>query len=107
MKAFSVFMGLYGVGFVLAPGMVIDQNFDTTYDKYHIFISRMAGAFMLTVLYTWSKMDVAAAFPIAYVMGVITAIIGPFNAELTLETKPAHKAALLMIPFIITGAMAF
>lgn len=46
MKAFSVFMGLYGVGFVLAPGMVIDQNFDTTYDKYHIFISRMAGAFM-------------------------------------------------------------
>jgi len=107
MKAFSVFMGLYGVGFVAAPGMVIEQNFDTPYDKYHIFISRMAGAFMLTVLYTWSKMDVSAAFPIAYVMGIITAILGPLNAELTLETKPAHKAAFLMIPFIITGAMAF
>ena len=90
-QAFSVFMGLYGVGFLAAPAVVIDQNFDTPYDKYHLFISRLSGVFLLGLLYTWSKMDVAAAFPIAYGICVITAVLGPLYAELQLETKPAHK----------------
>ena len=106
LKAFTVFMGLYGTGFVLAPSVVIEQNFDTPYDKYHIFISRLSGIFMLTLLYTWSKMDIAAAFPIAVATCVATAILGPLYAELNLETKPAHKAAFLMAPFVVTGLMS-
>ena len=43
LKSFSAFMGMYAVGFVLAPAMVIEQNFDTPYDKYHLFISRLSG----------------------------------------------------------------
>jgi len=106
LKAFSAFMGLYGLGFVAAPGMVIEQNFDTTYDKYHLFISRLAGLMILSLIYSFFAMDIATAFPIALVTGLVTAIAGPFYAELKLETKPAHKAALLMIPLLITGAMA-
>ena len=29
LKAFTGFMGMYAVGFVLAPAVVIEQNFDT------------------------------------------------------------------------------
>ena len=43
LKSFSAFMGMYAVGFVLAPATVIEQNFDTPYDKYHLFISRLSG----------------------------------------------------------------
>lgn len=82
------------------------QNFDTPYDKYHLFISRLSGVFLLGLLYTWSKMEVAAAFPIAYGICVITAVLGPLYAELQLETKPAHKAAFLMIPLVVAGGLA-
>ena len=85
-QAFSVSMGLYCIGF-----SVIDQNFDTPYDKYHLFISRLSGVFLLGLLYTCSKMKRAAAFPIAFGIGVIPAVLGPLYAELQLETKPAHK----------------
>ena len=85
-QAFSVFMGLYCIGF-----SVIDQNFDTPCNKYHLFISWLTGVFLLGLLYTCSKMKVAAAFPIAYGIGVIPAVLGPLYAELQLETKPAHK----------------
>jgi len=69
----------------------MDQNFDAPYDKYHGFISRLTGVFVLSLLYTWSKMDVAAAFPSAYCVCIISAFLGPLYAELQLETKPAHK----------------
>ena len=99
-------MGMYAVGFVLAPAMVIEQNFDTPYDKYHLFISRMTGIAFLTCIYCFSVMDTATAVPIAFVMACLTAIAGPLYAELKLETKPAHKMAFLMIPIIISGALA-
>lgn len=50
LKAFSAFMGMYAVGFVLAPAMVIEQNFDTPYDKYHLFISRLSGVAFLGLI---------------------------------------------------------
>ena len=96
MKAFSVFMGLYGVGFVLAPGRSPTRT-DTTYDKYHIFISRMAGAFMLTVLYrgrrwTWPP---PSRSPTSWASSRrSSARSTPADAR----DQPAHKAALLMIP---------
>jgi len=106
LKAFSAFMGMYAVGFVLAPAMVIEQNFDTPYDKYHLFISRLSGVAFLTVIYTLFQLETAAAVPIALTMSCITAIFGPIYAELKLETKPAHKMAFLMAPLIISGFLA-
>lgn len=68
-------MGMYAVGFIAAPAMVIEQNFDTTYDKYHLFISRLSGVAFLTVLYTLnSAVDVGTAVPIAVVMSCVTAV---------------------------------
>merc|ERR1719473_2480108 len=106
LKAFTAFFGMYALGFVLAPAMVIEQNFDTPYDKYHLFISRLSGIAFLTLIYTFSTMETAAAVPIALTMACLTAVFGPIYAELKLETKPAHKMAFLMAPFIITGFLA-
>lgn len=106
LKAFSAFMGMYALGFVFAPSVVIEQNFDTPYDKYHLFISRLAGVFGLTLLYTFQQMDIAASFPIAVTFCVLTAVAGPLYAELNLETKPAHKASFLMAPFVATGLLS-
>lgn len=50
LKAFTAFFGMYAVGFVLAPAMVIEQNFDAPYDKYHLFISRLSGVSFLTLI---------------------------------------------------------
>ena len=90
-QAYSVFLGLYGVGFLAAPALVFEQNFDAPYDKYHLYIARLVGVMALGLLYTWSKMDVAAVFPIAFGFSVIAAFVGPLYAQLQLETKPAHK----------------
>jgi len=106
LKAFTAFMGLYALGFVLAPAMVIEQNFDTTYDKYHLFISRIAGVAFMTLLYTFNTIDIATAIPIAVAYTCFTAVAGPLYAELNLETKPAHKVALLMAPLVISGFLA-
>ena len=106
LKSFSAFMGMYAVGFVLAPAMVIEQNFDTPYDKYHLFISRLSGIAFLTLIYTFSTMETAAAVPIALTMACLTAVFGPIYAELKLETKPAHKMAFLMAPLIVSGFLA-
>merc|ERR1719375_1302236 len=97
---------MYAAGFILAPAMVIEQNFDAPYDKYHLFISRMAGIAFAFLLYLLNTIDIATALPVALVYACVVAVAGPLYAELKLETKPAHKAALLMIPFIITGALA-
>ena len=43
-------------------------------------------------------MDVTVALPIALTYACVTALFGPLYAELKLETKPAHKAAFLMVP---------
>ena len=40
---------MYAVGFVLAPAMVIEQNFDAL-DKYHLFISCLSGVSFLTLI---------------------------------------------------------
>lgn len=106
LKAFSGFMGMYALGFVLAPQVVIEQNFDAPYDKYHLFISRVAGISFLTLIYILNTIDIATAVPIALVYAALTALFGPIYAEFKLETKPAHKAALLMIPLLITGYLA-
>ncbi|EOD34325.1 hypothetical protein EMIHUDRAFT_202059 [Emiliania huxleyi CCMP1516] len=106
LKSFSAFMGMYAVGFVLAPATVIEQNFDTPYDKYHLFISRLSGIAFLTLIYTFSTMETAAAVPIALTMACLTAVFGPIYAELKLETKPAHKMAFLMAPLIVSGFLA-
>ena len=74
-----------------APALVFEQNFDAPYDKYHLYIARLVGVMALGLLYTWSKMDVAAVFPIAFGFSVIAAFVGPLYAQLQLETKPAHK----------------
>ena len=76
------------------------------YDKYHLFISRLSGVAFLTLIYTFSVMETAAAVPIALAMACITAIFGPLYAELKLETKPAHKMAFLMLPLIVSGFLA-
>jgi len=106
LKAFSAFMGAYTAGFILAPAMVIEQNFDTPYDKYHLFISRLSGVAFATVLYLLNTMDIATALPVAVVFACAIGVFGPLYAELKLETKPAHKVALLMLPIIITGLLA-
>ena len=106
MQIMTGFFGVYGLGFVFAPQTVIEQNFDTTYDKYHLFIARISGVALLTLLYTFRKMGAVAAFPIALTYGTIVALIGPLFAELNLETKPAHKAAWLMAPLIASGLLA-
>lgn len=51
-------------------------------------------------------MDIAVALPIALVYSCFTALFGPIYAELKLETKPAHKAAFLMAPLIVSGFLA-
>lgn len=99
-------MGMYAFGFVAAPAVVIEQNFDTPYDKYHLFISRLSGVAMLALLYTLNSIDIATAFPIALVFAALTACFGPIYAELKLETKPAHKMAFLMAPLIGSGLLA-
>ena len=106
MQIMTGFFGVYGLGFVFAPQTVIEQNFDTTYDKYHLFIARISGVALLTLLYTFRKMGAVAAFPIALTYATIVALIGPLFAELNLETKPAHKAAWLMAPLIASGLLA-
>jgi len=92
--------------FIAAPGVVIEQNFDTPYDKYHLFISRLSGVAMVTLLYVFSQMDTATALPIALAYSCAVAVAGPLYAELNLETKPAHKAALLTIPLLVSGFLA-
>mmetsp|Transcript_12080 Transcript_12080/g.39797 ORF Transcript_12080/g.39797 Transcript_12080/m.39797 type:complete len:177 (-) Transcript_12080:217-747(-) len=107
LKAASAFFGLYGVGFLLAPEMTITQNFVVTPDKYHSFFARNIGLCILYTVYLLNyKMDVAAAVPALVAYMAICAVVGPVYAELKLETTPAHKAALLMVPFIVTGLLA-
>lgn len=60
---------------------------------------------MYTLLYTLQQMDITAAYPIAVVMCIATAVAGPLYTELKLGTKPAHKAAFLMAPFVVTGLL--
>ena len=57
-------------------------------------------------LATRAALDVAAAVPALVAYMAICAVVGPVYAELKLETTPAHKAALLMVPFIVTGLLA-
>jgi hypothetical protein len=51
-------------------------------------------------------MDITVALPIALTYACVTALFGPLYAELKLETKPAHKAAFLMVPLIVSGFLA-
>ena len=87
--------------------MTITQNFVVTPDKYHSFFARNIGLCILYTVYLLNyKMDVAAAVPALVAYMAICAVVGPVYAELKLETTPAHKAALLMVPFIVTGLLA-
>jgi len=107
LKAASAFFTLYGVGFLLAPEMTITQNFVVTPDKYHVFLARNIGLAILYAVYLLNtQMDVAAAVPALVGYMAVCAVVGPVYAELTLDTTPAHKAALLMVPFIATGLLA-
>ena len=36
----TIAFGAYGLQFLLAPALLIDQNFDVKPDKYHLFIAR-------------------------------------------------------------------
>ena len=76
------------------------------YDKYHLFISRLSGVAFLTLLYMLNTVELATAVPIAVAYACIIACFGPIYAELKLETKPAHKAAFLMAPLIVTGLLS-
>ena len=78
-----------------------------TPDKYHTFLARNIGVAILYVVYLLNtQMEVAAAVPALVAYMVATSILGPIYAELKLDTTPAHKAALLMVPFIVTGLLA-
>jgi len=107
LKAASAFFGLYGIGFLLAPELTMTQNFVLSPDKYHTFMARNIGVMVLFSMYLLNfAVELSVAVPALVVFMGIAACVGPVYAELKLETTPAHKAALLMVPFIVTGLMA-
>ena len=66
----------------------------------------MMGLSLLCIIYLLNTIETATAVPVALVYAAVTALAGPIYAELKLETKPAHKAALLMVPLLVSGYLA-
>ena len=70
-------------------------------------MARNIGISVLFIMYLLNfAVDVSFAVPALVTFMAIAAAFGPVYAEFKLETTPAHKAALLMVPFIITGLLA-
>lgn len=94
----TVAFGMYGLQFLFVPALVVEQNFDKTPDKYHLFISRFAGFLILWSIGALWLMPEEWAYKMAGLNGGAIAILGPAIAELTLEVKPMHNMAIILQP---------
>ena len=83
-----VSFGLYGLGFFAAPAVLIDMNFNASYDKYHLFLGRFTGYVMLVFAYViYFVLDEANAFKFGAILSAGCGILGPTYAGLYLEPK--------------------
>lgn len=78
--------GLYGLGFLLAPILLIDMNFKVTTDKYHEFMGRLIGFLMCLLCYIlYYELSTAAAYKISAIAATGVALLGPTYAALYLS----------------------
>jgi len=107
LKVVTAFFGMYGVGFLFAPAKLYEQNFEVTPDAFHLFMARNIGMSILFLMYVLNTaVDAPTAVKLLVPYMALSSLVGPVYAELKLPTKPAHKAALLMVPLIVSGVLA-
>ncbi len=107
-KIFSGYMGAYGLGFLLAPALLLTQNFvmEMEPDKYHTFTARITGIMILTLIYLFNTIPQADAVKVGTIFSVVIFLAGPLYAQLNFKTTPVHNAAFLMVPLIAAGYLA-
>ena len=100
----TVALMVYNVQFMLVPEMLLTQNFqvDGKVDKYHKFCCRLAGsigtigALALWACETGGHSEKAYKLLSALIGGI--SLLGPMQAELTLETTAMHAVACIVMP---------
>jgi hypothetical protein len=105
-KIFSGYMGAYGLGFVLAPALLLTQNFVMEPDKFHTFMARITGVMICTLIYLFNTIPQADAVKVGTIFSVAVFLAGPLYAQLNFKTTPMHNAAFLMVPLIAAGCLA-
>ena len=118
--------GLYGAQMLVAPTFLWTSNFKVVPDKYrtpapfnarrratrqesgpietdryHNFITRISGCFVLGCLRALSKLSPEEAFGITLPLSVVVAALGPVNAEMNLDTNTAHGAVYVLFPLLL------
>ena len=99
--------GLYGLGFFLAPKVLIEMNFSAPVDKYHEFVARFSGIHMVLMTYFLYGNLFVNPFQVACLWMGCLAFLGPTQAALYMEPKqtatghiPAH------VLFFLGGVLA-
>jgi len=104
----AITFGLYGLGFLLAPIVLIDMNFKCSTDRYHEFLGRFTGFLMLLHVYVfYYVLNTATAYKIGAIASTGCALLGPTYAALYLDPKQTpmgHMPAHFL--FLIGGILA-
>ena len=95
-KASALFLGFFGLQFLLVPDFLMSENFlpgSYSLDKWHYFIMRGCGcAFIGLACNYWQMADQAQKFMLVNTATfTLTSIVLPFNAHLNLPvSNPKH-----------------
>lgn len=84
------------------------QNFNDPNTKEINFVSRIAGISILLGSAACYLGDAEALYPWVMASCALISFFGPFTAEKTFSTKPAHKLPCILLPgLLIMGALAY
>ena len=95
-KASALFLGFFGLQFLLVPDFLMSENFlpgSYSLDKWHYFIMRGCGcAFIGLACNYWQMADQAQKFMLVNTATfILTSVVLPFNAHLNLPVNnPKH-----------------
>jgi hypothetical protein len=100
--------GLYAVGFLLAPKVLIDMNFNAGVDGYHEFLSRFSGWTMCVLCWAlYTQMATNTALKVGLIWSIGCALLGPTFAGFYLspkQTPEGHMPAHVL--FLAGGILA-
>lgn len=105
---FVIAFGLYGLGFVFAPKMLLEMNYQKTCDNYHEAVSRAMGSIFLWSCYSiYTRMMGANTFTFTCGLFVTTGIFGPtYNALYLDPINTPSGAPPGNVLFLIGGILA-
>lgn len=97
---------LFGVQLFGVPKMFWEMNFKAPeFTKSTEFLSRMFGMALIMLAALAKDANVDYAYKVFAIASPFVAYFGPFTAEKSFETAPAHKLPVILMPVLCALAI--